>query len=259
MCYPSIILDKVREIEKTNAILKPYRTSDGVWHDINPSHALMSFLPDSLPIGHPFNPTDCVIKIMNPTRGEGNYIKTEWSHVREYISQLHDEHHDDIDLFLHCASWRKEYVSVEERAYREDFSSNWQGNEARMEYYWKEDAYGKFARDTPKLAWAKDIPMGLSSGLPFADIVNHAMMMINEQTETIPAEPVKTSPDAQDFVCGFEHYESLANKYIKNTRGQVMFCHIPIYSDDKRLEKINNTILAVIGSACPKLKQGEVL
>ena len=214
--------------------------------DRNASHLITQILPSSLPPSHPLNPTDCHINLVNPTAAEGQYIKTEYAYIRTYISDLHDEHKDDIDLFLHlgmAAGW--DFVSIEQKGYRQDFSWGW-GSDEKQELYRIKDAAGKTVLDAPVLPWASRVPFGLIGTLDPITMAERANKSLegarksdNEETpgsggkEKSHGLSVKIHSDPGSYCCGFTYYESLANKYAKGTRGHVMFCHVPEETDQE--------------------------
>lgn len=186
---------------------------------------------------------------MNPTSGPSAYIRTEYAYIRTYAAALHAAHSDDIDLFLHLGMAGWDFVSVEERAYKQGFSSDWAGERVGGgEYYMLPDAAGGTVVDAGKGLW-DGVPVGLGCGVAVGRVVEGAREVLEREEGIEGYVPVKSHHEAGSYCCGFLFYESLANRYTKGTRGQVMFCHVPADTDAASLERARNSVLAVVGAA----------
>ena len=166
-----------------------------------------------------------------------------------------------MDLFLHIGmanGW--DHVTVEARAYKQGFSSSWWGPGAAKGYYMGADAKGQTVLDAPACPWGINVPTGLATDLDVAGVVDGANTRLGSDgagaagsANVVASFGVRPHHDAGDYCCGFLYYESLASRYVKGTRGRVVFCHIPGETDDESLQKARNSILAVIGTAVEKV------
>lgn len=241
----------------------------------------------SLPPTHPANPTTAHINLINPTAADGAYVRTEYAYIRTYAARLHARHTSDVDLFLHlgmAGGW--DFVSVERRAYKQGFSSSWGGGRrggggaAQSTYYMLPDAKGETVLDAPVCPWGDEVPIGLAPDLDIDAIVESARRMLASSeptahhsdedgngdgdvgtgvgtadstnttttTTTQGYVPVKPHHEPGGYGCGFMCYESLANKYVRGTKGDVVFCHVPGETDPDSLARACNTVMAIIGA-----------
>ncbi|GAB7347138.1 hypothetical protein MBLNU459_g3261t1 [Dothideomycetes sp. NU459] len=247
----------------------------------NTSHLITKLLPSSLPAHSAANRSSTHINILNPTAGEGAYVKTEYAYIRQYTKQLHatsqQQQQQTVDLYLHIGmanGW--DHVTVERRAYKQGFSSDWWGggsssssSAGTREYYTTADNAGKTARDAGACPWGADVPVGLATGvdvdaivaganasLSAADGVQSDGAGVEGQGKPAPPPPplqVKPHHEAGSYCCGFIFYESLANRLVQGTRGEVMFCHVPGEFDQESLERGRDAIVAVIAAAVERL------
>lgn len=164
-----------------------------------------------------------------------------------------------------------DFVSVERRAFRQGFSSDWWGGGSsagsRKEvkaYYTMPDNSGQTVQDAGACPW-EDVPLGLGTEVDVDGVVegaNERLESLDRGEETQEEEEgkgrgkkvvVKPHHEAGSYCCGFLYYESLANRWVKGTRGQVMFCHVPGETDKKSLEGARDAIVAIIASAAELL------
>lgn len=191
-------------------------------------------------------------------------MRTEYAYIRSYISELHAKHATDIDLFVHVGmanGW--DFVSVERRAFRQGFSSDWWGGSPETggsEYYMIPDDKGQTVLDAGDCPWEK-VPLGLGTGVDVDEVVGGA----NERLDVIALGEgrgkkrvvVEPHHEAGTYCCGYTYYESLANKWVKGTKGQVLFCHVPGEMDQESLEAGRDAIVSVIAAAVELLVKKE--
>ncbi|KAF3003277.1 hypothetical protein E8E14_005298 [Neopestalotiopsis sp. 37M] len=81
----------------------------------------------------------------------------------------------------------------------------------------------------------------------------------NDKTVTTTAsnKPIEIRPHAEGgpYLCGFINYESLANRYVRNLKRNVLFCHVPGESDAANLRRTADGVLAVVVAAVSQLSK----
>lgn len=241
----------------------PYPTRDGGQHEVNTSHSITKLLPSVLNPYSSLNPTAACINILNPTSADGQYVKTEYKYIREYVKAMHQQYSEkDIDLFVHvgmASGWG--FVSVERVAYRQGMSSSWWSEKERQQYYLMPDNSGNNVADLPN-PWL-DIPAGLQTVLDVDAVVEGAQALqqvrktfAGPTTSDYNPTPIRVHQEGGPYCCGFIHYESLANCYVNKTVPRVMFIHVPgETADPADLEKGRDAVVAIISSAVNNLLQ----
>lgn len=78
----------------------------------------------------------------------------------------------------------------------------------------------------------------------------------NEPSDPKSSSPIEIRPhnEGGPYLCGFIHYESLANCYVNKRRPNVLFCHIPGEDDEKSMNRVKDAILAIIVSAVNEVR-----
>ncbi|PSK34585.1 hypothetical protein B9Z65_8911 [Elsinoe australis] len=239
----------------------PFPSGDGGQFSKNASHEVTKLLPSKLSARSSSNPGNADINIINPTSGEGAYVKTEYKFIREYCEKLHMENDDAIDLFLHVGmAYGWDFVSVERCAYKEVMTSSWAKNwKTRTGYYTTPDDSGKTVKDLGPCPW-DDLPIGLSPCLDIDATIDGARLALQtkhafgKQKETVPIV-IKQHEEAGTYCCGFIYYESMAQRIKKGKKPNVLFCHVPGETDQLTLERARDAIVAVIASAANQLMQ----
>ncbi|CAD0100651.1 unnamed protein product [Aureobasidium mustum] len=229
----------------------PFPRGDGTSYSRNTSHEITKLLPSTLPPRSQFNPSSHPIRILNPTAAEGKAVNVEYAHIRKYTSGLHDSYGATADLILHIGmadGWN--FVSCERRSYKQTFTSGWAGRMLGLgRYYMIKDVKGKTVEDAGPNPWGEDVPMGLGTGLNVDELVDGAGKML----KTAFGRDVRAHEDAGTYCCGFIYYESLANKFTKQTPAEVLFCHVPGDLDRLNLHAATNSICAIIGAAAAQI------
>lgn len=226
------------------------------------------------------NPTGATINILNPTAADGQYVRTEYAYIREYVKKLHAEDDDDVDLYVHLGQadgWRS--LSVERRAFRQGMTSTWWSAREKKGYYRIADNAGRTVEDAGPCPWDA-VPIGLETVLSVDDVVEGAQVLQATRrtfglSNTTPQQSsqhgnstssgnvqvpsstldVKAHHEGGPYACGFIHYESLANCYVNSREPRVLFCHVPAETDTPSLEAGRDAVLAVIVSAVNQLTQ----
>lgn len=137
-----------------------------------------------------------------------------------------------------------------------------------------EDVNGETVLDAGKKPWGEDVPWGLGTGLDvdgkglnidgIAESANKVLTTRGVDGEVVESEDgkereeervllVKPHHEAGAYGCGFMTYESLANRFVKGTKGHVLFCHVPGDIDKPSLEQARNALVAIIGVAVENL------
>ena len=233
---------------------------------LNTSHLLTQHLPSHLSIINKYNSTSLPIRILNPTAGQGQYVKTEYSYVRTYVQALYDKYQDEVDAIIHLGmadGW--EWYTVEERAFNEKFTSNWWGELVAAEgYYMIPDAKGETVKDISKEGgkgmW-DDMPLGLkAAGVNVRILVDDARKVVNFETDEERGKGEKkekvdiiSHDEAGNFLCGFIYYESLATVRRRKLNTRVLFCHVPGWAEPERLERGADFVCAVAGAVCRQI------
>jgi pyroglutamyl-peptidase len=231
---------------------------------INTSHLLTKHLPDHLSVINQYNPTGLPIRILNPTAANGKFVKTEYAYIRTFIQDLYDEYQDHVDAIVHLGMadvW--EWFSVEERAFNERFTSDWWGAQEEDGYYLIPDAEGKTVRDISKKGgkgmW-DDMPLGLkAAGLGVRILVDDVKKVVNYEAGEAGKGKGKMKIDvishdeAGNYACGFIYYESLATCRRRKLDTKVVFCHVPGWKEEERLERGADFVCAVIGAVCRQI------
>lgn len=158
-----------------------------------------------------------------------------------------------------------EWYTVEERAFNEDFKSDWWGPlEQFAGYYLIPDDAGKTVRDIGdgegKGMW-KGLPMGLSARVDIGVVAREAQRTVNTPTSKEDGEEkikVAVVPhfEAGSYGCGFIYYESLATCFTRGYGTKVLFCHVPGWRDPERLQKGADVVSAIIGAVCLQISRG---
>lgn len=245
--------------------MQPFPDGNGGHNDRNSSHELTKLLPSSLPAKSASNPSRAHIHILNPTAKDGAYVNTEYGYIRKYLKELHGQTASEgaaINLYLHvgmAGPWDE--VWVERAAYRQDFSSSWATNYTRSHsYYTVPDEIGQTVKDIGPCPWIPDVPIGLAPNIDIDDLVKGAKAVqdCNDEffsTNKGDVKPIEIKPhdEAGTYCCGFTFYESMANRYKKKEKINVLFCHIPWNLDHVNLERARDAIVAIIVSAANQL------
>ena len=238
-----------------------------------------------MPADSAINPTSAHIRILNPTAQRGQYVKTEYAYIRQYVKELHRTHDKDVDVFIHigqAGGWN--FVSIERIAFKQGMTTSWFNGENGNEYYTIKDDAGKTIKDAGPCPW-DSLPMSLRSSFDVDNIQHGAETLLDNKQwfspwkapkmtqevgkgaiefgagksspEPIPAMParikVKTHDEGGAYCCGFIHYESLAHCYMKGRSPEVLFCHVPGELDKDSLEMGRDAIVAIIVSAVNEL------
>jgi hypothetical protein len=116
---------------------------------VNTSHLLTKHLPAYLSTSNNLNPTNLPIRILNPTSGDGKYVRTEYAYARKFVKDMWDEYAEKVDAVIHtgmAGSW--DFYSVEERAFRDGMTSTWwSAREEKEGYYMRPDDVRKTVKD----------------------------------------------------------------------------------------------------------------
>lgn len=151
-----------------------------------------------------------------------------------------------------------EWYSVEERAFNEKFTSNWWREKEEEGYYLVPDAQGKTVRDLTKEEgkgmW-NDMPLGLKpKSINTRILVDDVKKVVNFEREEGKEDVQVISHDEPGmFLCGFIFYESLATARRRGLNTRVLFCHVPGWTDTKRLQRGADFVCAVVGAVCRQI------
>ena len=221
----------------TSVSLQPFPRGNGKNYAQNTSHEISKLLPHTLSANSRFNPTGARIDIINPTSADGQAVKVEYAHIRDYVSGLHDTHGNNVDLILHMGmadGWN--FISCERRAYKQTFTSCW-GAAGRIlglgRYYRIKDFAGKTVDDAGDCPWGEDVPMGLCTGFDVDLLVEDAGKTLKESF----GRDVRGHEDGGTYCCGFIYYESLANKVSWFCDSPLSFLMIWCFFADERETK----------------------
>ncbi|KAF4551892.1 Hypothetical protein D9617_12g037820 [Elsinoe fawcettii] len=235
----------------------PFPSGDGERFEKNASHEVTKLLPSQLPPRSSSNPGDVQINIINPTATADGYVKTEYAYIRDYVKKLHAES-KQYDLYLHIGmAYGWDFVSVERAAYQQIMTSSWAKNaHKRTGYYTTEDNAGKTVDDLGANPWT-GVPIGLAPCFDIDATIEGAKTVLRSQSvfsDSKEAEIViKQHEEAGTYCCGFIYYESMATKWKKKEKANVLFCHVPAETDKESLYRARDAIVAVIASATDQL------
>ncbi|KAK6074449.1 pyroglutamyl peptidase [Seiridium cupressi] len=237
-------MTKAHDINVLITGMGPYPNGIGGHIDVNTSHLIttphskeksltlgIAVLPPTLEPNTAQNPLSTRVNIMTLP----DPVKSEYKYVRDFCKELHDKHADDVDLFIHLGEARGwDWLTIERVAYK-------QGNNA-----------GLTIDDIGPCPW-DGVPIGLHSQLDVEKIADSASAIL-ESLETATQDSgtpiqIKLHNEGGPFLCGFISYESLANRYVRQLRPNVLFCHMPGEADAKSLARAGNGILAIAVSA----------
>lgn len=168
------------------------------------------------------------------------------------------------DLIVHLGmadGW--DFISVERGAYKQGFSSGWWGPlESMMGYYMIPDNVGQTILNSGPCPWLTT-PMGLQTSFDVDELVDKANLRLHDDRSSIfltntgnPGPvylPIKAHAEAGSYCCGFIYYESLAHCWIRGRDPNVLFCHVPGYTDDASLLSGRDAVVAVIKEAVTQL------
>lgn len=185
-----------------------------------------------------------------------------------------------MDAIIHLGmAFGWEWYSVEERAFNERMTSDWWGlNEEKAGYYLIPDDKGKTVRDIGgklKGIW-DEAPMGLKAAklntrIVVEDVgkaVNHDAAgdeyqkliegqfggrLVKHGVKKKMRVEVILHDEAGSYGCGFIFYESLATVWKRKLNTRVLFCHVPGWKDEERLERGADFVCAVIGAVCRQI------
>ncbi|PNS14578.1 Pyroglutamyl-peptidase 1 [Sphaceloma murrayae] len=234
----------------------PFPKDDSEQFEDNASHEVTKLLPSRLAAGSASNPSAVEINILNPTAGEGQYVKVEYGYIRDYCRRLHGETTDSgdgqgVDLYLHIGmAYGWEFVSVERCAYKQGMTSSWAKNgKGRKGYYVLPDNAGRTVEDLGPCPW-DGVPIGLAPMVDVDGVVEGARALVGakELFEGRKGIEIKQHPEAGTYCCGFIYYESLAHRWSKGREANVLFCHVPGQTDAGSLERARDGIVAVIAA-----------
>ncbi|GAM85277.1 hypothetical protein ANO11243_032810 [Dothideomycetidae sp. 11243] len=233
----------------------PFPDGKGGHHTVNASHEITFLLPSTLEPHTPSNPSSAHITLLNPTAGRYSYLRTEYAYIRWYLSDLHASSCTEVTLYVHlgmAAGWS--HVAVERAAFRQGFSSAWSDGGSR--YYTRPDDVGQTVDDVGACPWEK-CPVGLAPDVDVDGVVEDARAVLSARgvfegqrgkgMEIVPHE------EAGSYCCGYTFYESLAHRYSKGLKRNVLFVHVPGETDRASLERARDAVLAVIVAAVQKL------
>lgn len=240
--------------------------------DVNTSHVITTVLPKTLEPNTTRNPSSAHINIITLP----DPVKTEYKYVREFCKELHENHADDTDLFIHLGEARGwTWLTVERAAYKQGMSSNWWSPADQREYYTMRDDANLSVHDIGPCPW-DGVPIGLQGALDLDKVVDGASAILKNvyqfgrpgaairlREKTAEAEPVAMRTPARysvpievrphveggPYMCGFIHYESLANRYVRKLKRNVLFCHMPGEADHDDLKHTGDGILAIVVAA----------
>lgn len=206
-------------------------------------------------------------------------VKTEYKYVRDFCKTLHSTYGKGLDVIIHLGEARGwHHLTIERVAYKQGMSSNWWDKESEQEYYTMADDAGLSIGDIGPCPW-DGVPMGLRSALDpdkLADGANTILKALyrfgkpgagirdaehadGQLPRSGPAgnlllestAPIEIRPHSEGgpYLCGFINYESLANRYVRKLKANVLFCHIPGEADQVSLKRTGDGILAIVVSA----------
>ncbi|KAH6661175.1 hypothetical protein BKA67DRAFT_654309 [Truncatella angustata] len=270
-------MTKINDINVLITGMGPYPDGDGGHIDVNTSHLITTLLPKTLDPNTPLNPSPTRINIITLP----DPVKTEYKYVREFCKDLHTKHAEDVDLFIHLGEARGwDWLTIERVAYKQGMSSTWWGPYyGPQEYYlWKDDK-DLTVKDIGPCPW-DGVPMGLQSflnpdrvadgantilktlyqfGKPGASVAtvgnedDNVPMPKADATEASLPINIKPHDEGGPMMCGFINYESLANRYVRKLKPNVLFCHIPGEADAKNLKRTGDGILAIVVAAAAEV------
>ncbi|KAK9775644.1 hypothetical protein SCAR479_07751 [Seiridium cardinale] len=268
-------MTKAHDINVLITGMGPYPNGIGGHIDVNTSHLITTphskeesltlgivVLPPTLEPNTAQNPLSTRVNIMTLP----DPVKSEYKYVRDFCKELHDKHTDDVDLFIHLGEARGwDWLTIERVAYKQGMSSTWWQPGERKDYYTIPDDAGLTIDDIGPCPW-DGVPIGLHSQLDVEKIADSASAILKTletatQDSGTPIQ-IKLHNEGGPFLCGFISYESLANRYVRQLRPNVLFCHMPGEADAKSLARAGNGILAIAVSAANEVlrqrKQGSV-
>ncbi|KAI0127698.1 hypothetical protein BJ170DRAFT_595562 [Xylariales sp. AK1849] len=266
-------MTKTKDINVVITGFGPYPDGSGGQIDPNTSYLLTTLLPKTLGPNTAQNPSPVRINILKPP----SYVKTEYKFIREFCKNLHGNHADDADLFVHLGEARGwHWVTLERVAYKQGMSSVWWNSGDEKGYYMIPDNAGLTVRDAGPCPW-DDVPMGLRSALDVDAVAEGARAILQtryqfgkgvgfsdssyqrgdtdknraQESESKVESPIEIRPHSEGgpYCCGFINYESLANCYANKRTPNVLFCHIPGEADQRSLDRTQAAIMAIIVSA----------
>jgi pyroglutamyl-peptidase len=183
---------------------------------------------------------------LNPTSGPGSAVKSEYGYVRNYCKELWETYGNKIDFIIHLGmadGW--EWYNLERSAWKQGTVKSIDEGNGRMseplEYYMPPDDIGNTFKDLPgPCPWDKTVPDQLWAipGIDVDKIAQHTEQALNskrDQKENQKVE-VRPHPDAGNYICGFISYESFAQAFVHRYSAKAIFCHVPGWQDEKRLE-----------------------
>ncbi|CAF9910037.1 MAG: hypothetical protein GOMPHAMPRED_006933 [Gomphillus americanus] len=214
---------------------------------------IAKLLPSSLASKDPLNPSGKNIAILGP-KADYAAIPAEFGTIRRRTKELHTELGSKVDLWIHLGQWAQDWVTCERRAFRQDFLSTWNLHNGDKHYYSSPDSLGKNIDDAGPNPWL-DVPLGLHSEVPVDATVSGANEQLARHGEKKGDQPLRVAShfEAGAHGCGLIFYESMANCYVQGRKRDVLFVHVPPGTDQDRLEKGKEAVLAIIGSAIAAL------
>ncbi|KAK4502219.1 hypothetical protein PRZ48_005644 [Zasmidium cellare] len=219
----------------------------------NPSSLIARSLPHSLPPSHPLNPTDSTITLVDGVANDFAEIYGTYAKIRQRLRDLHAQYGTTVDLWVHLGRSPWPFVTVERKAFRQDFTSSWLGEDARKGYYNGPDNEKNSVNDIGPNPWL-DVPMGLNTEIDVNAVVRDSNVNLAKGKDVLE---VRSHLEAAAMGCGFCYYESLANCWVAGKRRDVLFCHVPRGVEEGDVEKGREAILAVVGAAVKAIGERE--
>jgi pyroglutamyl-peptidase len=222
----------------------------------NTSHLITQLLPSQLRPFSKDNPTAMDIRILNPTSAPGCAVKTEYGFVRKYCEELWKSYGNSVDLVLHLGmadGWT--WYSIERSAWKEGTVKgvdNGNGIEGEpLKYYILPDNIDQTSKDIAPCPWTERVPDQLWAG-PSLDIDQVAKDVEQNLNANVTESDkqyieVRSHPDAGNYLCGFISYESFAQAFVNKFSAKSIFCHVPSWKDEKRLEIGRDFVCSLIG------------
>ncbi|KAK4498843.1 hypothetical protein PRZ48_009353 [Zasmidium cellare] len=214
----------------------------------NPASLIARSLPQSLSFTHSLNSTNATITFIDPIAGNFAELGGDYSTKRRRIKDLHDQYGATVDLWVHLGRGPWSFITCERRAFRQDFTSSWLGDDARKGYYLYRDNEKKTAKELGHCPWKEaGVPIGLESEIDVNGVVEGSNGALKKMRED-PLE-VRSHVEAGDAGCGFTFYESMANCVVDGRRRHVLFCHVPRSTEEVEIQRATEAVLAIVGAS----------
>ncbi|EAS35791.1 pyroglutamyl peptidase type I [Coccidioides immitis RS] len=245
---PAVVKDEVHVLITG---FGPFKTNP-----LNPSFLISSTLPATIPTTPSSSRTVRIHTHPCPIRVSYSTVRVTIPTIIDSFKRTHNGQAPDLIIHIGMASTRH-YYSVETQAHRDGYRVT--------------DIDGQLGYDDGEAFWKwEGLPETLQPGPPRLDVSSAgsarpvtASSDLKRQVHIHPSSPdaefletwrsylppktdIRLSEDAGRYLCEFIYYTSLAHAYKDGRSGNVVFLHVPGWTDQGSIEKGKAVVIGLI-------------